>query len=297
MSMKKLSLFFSLILYLVFILLHPYIIRNNLLATSIIFITIIMPSMLPMYIICNLLSNNNLLSKTLYPVFKKLMHFENSTSLSIYLLSFLVGNPTATILINQANLKNAISLNESKRLTCLTFFMNPLFIINTCGKLSFIIIISSFLSSIIIGHLLKNNNFTSNEIINKISFFDIINNTPTILLNIYVLMQVITIIKSPFILLNTPWPISYILDSLDISTGLLNIFNYPLPNFLKFVLLNLLIHSNGLCITFQMSNFSKFISFKELVFKKIVVSIFTTIIALFIYFIFNSNTYNIWYKC
>lgn len=287
MSMKKLSLFFILIIYLIFILSFPNLIKTKLISTTILFITTVMPSILPMYLICSLLSNSPLLSSNLYPFFKKIMHFENPTSCSLYLLSILLGNPTIAILINNAVQQKTISNKEAQRITNFTFFMNPLFIINTCGKFSFILILGSIISSILIGYFSKNNNYNHTLKTSYTSFLEIVNHIPSMLLNILAIMLVITIIKSPWETLNFSWQISFLLDLLEVSLGVKNIINYSNPNLIKFILLNILLHSNGLCVLLQVSIFSKYLPFKKLIYKKIVATIITTIISLFIYFVFN----------
>lgn len=286
MSMKKLSLFFILIFYLVFTISFPYIIRDNLINTCILFVTTVMPSILPMYLISSFLSNTNFISRTLYPLFKRIMHFENSSSFSIYLLSILVGNPTSTILINQAIEKNNISIKEAKRLSNFTFFMNPLFIINTCQNYSFLIIAGSIISSIVIGYFLKNKDSSDENKNNSTSFFEIINHAPSMLLNILIMMLVISLLKSPTQVFFFPWQIGFLWDLLEVSLGVTNVVNYQISDLLKLVLLTILINSNGLCIILQIKSISKFLSFKDLINKKIVVILITTIITLFLYFVF-----------
>ncbi|MBQ8293605.1 MAG: hypothetical protein IJX78_07400 [Bacilli bacterium] len=284
--MKKLSLFFILIFYLVFTISFPYIIRDNLINTCILFVTTVMPSILPMYLISSFLSNTNFISRTLYPLFKRIMHFENSSSFSIYLLSILVGNPTSTILINQAIEKNNISIKEAKRLSNFTFFMNPLFIINTCQNYSFLIIAGSIISSIVIGYFLKNKDSSDENKNNSTSFFEIINHAPSMLLNILIMMLVISLLKSPTQVFFFPWQIGFLWDLLEVSLGVTNVVNYQISDLLKLVLLTILINSNGLCIILQIKSISKFLSFKDLINKKIVVILITTIITLFLYFVF-----------
>lgn len=290
MSMKKLGLFFILIFYLLFVFCFPNLMKTNIIAACLLFVEVIMPSILPMYLIGSLLTNTNFISQLFYPLLKPILHFENITSCSIYLLSIIIGNPTTTILINKAIDNGSITNNEGKRLIGFTFFMNPLFISNICPpEITFPIIIGSLLSSLIIGFLSKNDylNNCSTEI--KQSVWSTLEKTPTILLNILLMMIVVSIIKTPLTLFNhNNLVIKYLGDLLEISTGLVSVVKYSLHPNLLIILISFLVNSNGMCLVLQTLQVASFIDVKDFLKKRIFSSIISVIVTLVVYFLFYS---------
>ncbi len=290
MSMKKLGLFLVLFFYLIFILTYPSLIKDNIISSCLLFVTIVMPSFLPMYLIGNLLMNSKLISLILYPLLKKIFHFENQNSCSIYLLSLIMGNPTTSILIDKAIKSNSISLYEGRRLMNFTFFMNPLFIFNVCDKqLSVPIITGSVFTSIIIAYLSKTTSSYSyiETTLVKNSMWNILEKAPTTLLNILILMIVVCIIKTPLTLLNqNNLIVKYLGDLLEISTGLISVIKYSLPQHILIILLCILINSNGFCLFMQTIQVSPFITFKSLLIKRLISTIISIIITLTLYFFF-----------
>lgn len=288
MSMKKLGLFLVLFFYLIFILIYPYLIKDNIINTCLLFVTIVMPSILPMYLIGNLLMNTKLISLIFYPVLKKIFHFESQNSCSIYLLSLIIGNPTTSILIDKAIKNNSISIYEGRRLMGFTFFMNPLFILNVCGKqLAIPIIMGSIFTSIIIAYLSKTSNSFIDTSSVKNSIWNILEKAPTTLLNILIMMIAICIIKTPLTFFHqNNLVIKYLGDLLEISTGLISVTNYPLPQHLLIIPLCLLINSNGICLFMQTLQVSSFITFKDFLKKRLVSSVVSILVTLAVYFLF-----------
>ena len=285
--MKKLGLFFILFLYLIFVFVFPVLIKDTIINTCILFVTIIMPSILPMYLLGNFIMSTNILSKVFYPILKKLLPLENEQACTIYLLSIIMGNPTTSILINESINKNIITPTQAKKLMSITFFMNPLFIINILPKeISISIIIGSLISSFIIGFFINNlSSFESKNTI-KETFWYTLDKTPSILLNILMIMLLISLIKTPFTMFNKPFLLTYFIDCLDISTGLININNYSLSNIQLIILASILINTNGLCLFLQTIRYTPFIKTKELIKKRIISSLISLFITLFIYLLF-----------
>lgn len=285
--MKKLGLFFILFLYLIFVFVFPVFIKDTIINTCILFVTIIMPSILPMYLLGNFIMYTNILSKVFYPILKKLLPLENEQACTIYLLSIIMGNPTTSILINESINKNIITPTQAKKLMSITFFMNPLFIINILPKeISISIIIGSLISSFIIGFFINNlSSFESKNTI-KETFWYTLDKTPSILLNILMIMLLISLIKTPFTMFNKPFLLTYFIDCLDISTGLININNYSLSNIQLLILASILINTNGLCLFLQTIRYTPFIKTKELIKKRLISSLISLFITLFIYLLF-----------
>ena len=285
--MKKLGLFFILFFYLIFVFVFPNLIKDTIINTCILFITIIMPSILPMYLLGNFLIHINVLSKIFYPLFKKILPLENEYACTIYLLSIMMGNPTTSILINESIKNKAITKIQGEKLMSISFFMNPLFIINVLPKeISLPIIIGSIFSSFIIGITINNKSFYESKNHIKEPFWYTIDKTPSILLNILMIMLLVNLIKTPFLTINKPFLLTYLIDCLDISTGLININNYSLSNIKILILATILINTNGLCLFLQTIRHSSFISFQKLIEKRLISTLISLITTLFFHFLF-----------
>ncbi len=200
----------------------------------------------PTFIISNLLYQFPFVSFLLYPLLKKIMHFENQKACSLFLISILTGNPTTSILISNAYHNKEISLFEANRLLSFTSHVSFIFIINFFGLNKGIkIIIIQILSSIIISIFYKNKNkikLDTNNIININN--DFINKTPILLFNILIIICIVSFIKvflTSFI--NTPILLT-IINFLELTTGLINFKD-------NFLLSNLLISFNGVAVGIQ----------------------------------------------
>lgn len=277
--MKKISLFLLSIFYIIFFFINPNIIKQNIIDVCLIFVFQVMPSIIPMYLFSNLLLSSGIPGK-LNIILKKFLHFENEYSTSIYLLSILVGNPTTSILINQEVTNKHISIKEGNRLMKFTFFINPLFLLNTCKEHFLILFFSMLLCSLILGFILKNNNQSNKECIYSLKITNIINNLPSMLLNILIIMIIVSIIKSPLLLSNNKI-IIHLGDFLEISSGINNVVKTN-----NLVLLCLLVYSNGLSMFLQTKQAALFISLKTFAFYRLLNIVISTIITLFIHFFF-----------
>jgi hypothetical protein len=99
-------------------------------------------------------------------------------------------------------------------------------------------------------------------------------------------MLLISLIKTPFLTINKPFLLTYFIDCLDISTGLININNYSLSNIQLLILASILINTNGLCLFLQTIRYTPFIKTKELIKKRLISSLISLFITLFIYLLF-----------
>lgn len=199
----------------------------------------------PTFIISNLLYQFPFVSFLLYPLLKKIMHFENQKACSLFLISILTGNPTTSILISNAYHNKEISLFEANRLLSFTSHVSFIFIINFFGLNKGIkIIIIQILSSIIISIFYKNKNNSSKS--NSITTIttDFISKTPILLFNILIIICIVSFIKvflTSFI--NNPILLT-IINFLELTTGLIDFKN-------NFLLSNLLISFNGVAVGIQ----------------------------------------------
>ncbi len=285
--MKKLGLFLVLFFYLIFVFVFPALIKDTIINTCILFVTIIMPSILPMYLLGNLLIHVNILSKIFFPILKKILPLENEHTCTIYLLSIVMGNPTTSILISESINKNIITPTQAKKLMSITFFMNPLFIINVLPKeISIPIIIGSLISSFIIGFFINNKSSFESKNNIKETFWYTLDKAPSILLNILMIMILISLIKAPFLMVNKPFLLNFLIDCLDISTGLISINSYAISKTLLLISAAILINTNGLCLFFQTIRYTPFLKTKELIKKRLISTLISLITTLFIHFLF-----------
>ena len=237
------------------------------------------------YIISMFLFDFPLISKILYPLLKKIFHFENQKSCSIYLISILVGNPTSSKLIIQAVDNKQISIEEGNRLLCFSSFVSSIFLYSILEfELFILILIIELVISFIIANIKVINNKQSIPVINKVNnildtYFNIINTLPTLLLSILCSM----VITNLFSNLTT----NIYLESLfELTAGIKILLNNNI-SILNLIFLFILIFSHGLAIILQIywiikkSNLS-FINF----IKYRLLSIFLSLISLIIIYLF-----------
>ncbi len=253
-------------------------------------------SIIPVYIISSLIAGFPLLSCLLFKIIKKTNLFENQKALSLFLISFLTGNPTSVILITNSYKKNEITINQAKLLYSSSSFISPLFIFKMLNiKIALIIIISNLISSIII-YLVKakkaNLTYYFLKIDNNINnfednIFNIIDNLPNILLKILSSMLIISIIRLPFskIIPNNYW--YFIFDLLEISTGLYDISIMNISIVEQLLMANAIISLNGFAIILQVIYILKKekLTIEPFIKGRIFALIISTIISLILYLI------------
>ena len=149
---------------------------------------IVVPSISISYISSSFIYNYPLVSLILYPILKPVFHFENQKACSLYLISIIIGEPSITKLIINAETNNEISINEANRLMRFTSFISPIFLIKVLGyEVGVTTIIIELLVSLMIGFF-SNNNYFENKHQECHSFldvyFNIINDLPRLLLGI-----------------------------------------------------------------------------------------------------------------
>ena len=154
-----------------------------------IWVTSIIPSLFPIFIISELLINYNIINyipKFIKNIFKYLFNI-NDNELTIFLISLIAGFPSASVNTKIMYDKKLLNIDECNHILMFTHFGNPIFILTTIGLIFFnnellgiIIFISHYLSNFILGILLRNFNNKRN-INNKNNNFNI--NFGTIFIN------------------------------------------------------------------------------------------------------------------
>lgn len=180
--MKKYSnLIINLITFfiLILILFNKSLVSTTITSSFYIWFNTLVPSMLPMFILSDILINYNFIEyipKRITNFIRKLFNISNNSVLILF-ISCISGFPgNANALLEAYNLK-LISKEEVEHLLLFNHFPNPLFIIYTVGalyfnnsKLGIIILINIYLSNLIIGIIYrKNNHPTSINYISNIS--------------------------------------------------------------------------------------------------------------------------------
>lgn len=305
---KVISLCISvfLIICLTIFLVFPEYTKNIIYDTLYLWLTKVLLSLVPFYLISNLLLSFPFFSKLLYSPLTKIMHLENQKACSLFLLSFITGNPTSSILIINS-INHGISKKEGERLLKGAVLNSPLFTILMLPKpfgyfVYFIqILVSTFFYIINKPKeiMLPVTNYdVCNYSINK-SLFNIIDECPLVMINILASMFFVSTIKIPFSLLINNLDflnnniilktfVCFFLDLFELTTGLNSALNYQIPLFIKLFICSFMMSFGGFAINIQITNVAKKTSLKvtSLVLSRIIHGIITAILFSSIFLIF-----------
>jgi len=255
----------------------------------------IYPSIFIFYNISNYLLNNSFFIK-ISKLFRFLIKFECEKSYVLFAINLFLGNPGTAKLLSNCYESNEINEHDFKLLNNITFFMNPIFVLNVIIFKYYIIYIISLFIYIIIYCLLSKN---KNNFVYKSDFFyrkytfqtfsDSLNDCIYILLNVACLITFFNITKTSILYILSILGIDFrfiniILSFLEVATGL----NY-LIEFNNLYLIISLISFQGLCILIQSFNIinKKNISFKRYIFNHIISSFSVTLIFYIITILFH----------
>lgn len=266
--MKKLIYLLTFFIIIYLILSNSYDIIESIRFSFSLCINNLFPSLIPFMLLSNILINyniidelSNLLSKAMTRLFKV-----NKNCSFAFIMSILSGSPS-----NSKYLKDLYDnklINEKDIQNCLNFchFTNPIFILGTIGytflnnkKLGLIILVSHYLSAIIIGLFNKNNNIytlKSNIIKQKQNFIKILTdsinstiNTLLLILGIITTCIIITTIINNTITINDNY--KFIFGFIEITQGLKYLSLSNLSIKLKTIISSIIISFGGLCIHAQ----------------------------------------------
>ncbi len=250
---KNIFIIILLLLFTIYIYINQSLVSKTIINTSILFITKVMPSLLPMFIISKLLINYN------YSYYiAKLC--KNNIYIYILITSLLSGSPNNVIIIKDLLNNNVISIKEANKYIKCSFFNNPLFLYTMLNdifnkKIAIIIIISQIIVNIIIYliHPIKNTNLIK---IKSKSFSDIltssIKDASNIMLNIY-----FTIIIFNIIILIIPESLKGFIGIIELTKGLDYLSNEKLTLLKKLLLSIIYISFGGLSIHMQIKSVIK----------------------------------------
>lgn len=252
------SLFFLFLL--IFIFIYQEKVKGTIFAIFDLWLTKVVISILPMYFVSGLIIGSPILSTFLFQLIKKLHLFENPKAFSLFLISIISGNPTSTVLIIDSYKNQEISHSQMELLYSCCSFISPLFLFKIMSfKFALLILLSQIITTILIyvfkvqkvkhDFIIKDNSYKFNSIEDTI--FRLIDTSPNVLLKILSSMVFISFIKLPLFHFSSNQFLRYVLDLLEISTGLFDINEMEITNMLKFLMLNSIVSLNGVSIHLQ----------------------------------------------
>lgn len=167
MKKKSLSIFYLLLLiYITFdVITNSKIIMETVKFSFNLWLNNILPSLFPFFILSELLIKFGFvefISELSKGITQKLFKVKGEASF-VFIMSMLSGFPSNSKYVKELYLQNKITSNEASKILMFTHFSNPLFIIGTISisflgnqKLGIIILLSHYISNIIIGILIRN---------------------------------------------------------------------------------------------------------------------------------------------
>ena len=311
--MKKRYINITIIIFCIFFLIE-LILNRNLIFDTVgfslnIWITSILPSLFPFFILSDILNSYNIIyyiPKIIKNIFKKTLNISDN-ALFVFFISMLSGFPSNARNIKILYKENKITKNESEHLLFFTHFSNPMFILGTLvtiflnnKSLGLIILLSHYLPNFIIGFLLKKynnpkNNYSTNNNKNNPNFGIIftrsIKNSIDSLLLILGTLTIFLIISTIIInLLNLNNINSLLIKSiLELTSGLKELSTINFNNKLLVILSSCILSFGGLSVHMQVINelTDTDISYKNFFIGRI----FQTILSLIISYIITLFTF------
>ncbi len=169
-NILNLMIILSFTILLIEVFIHKILIHNTINYSINLWLTALLPTMFPTFIITDILIHYNIteyIPKKLKKGLKYLFNIsENATT--IFLLSTISGFPSNARNTKTYYEKGLITKKEAEHILTITHFSNPIFILSTVGciflknkKLGIIILLSHYLGNILIGILTRKNNTPS----------------------------------------------------------------------------------------------------------------------------------------
>jgi len=266
--MKKILSILLLFIIIILLLFNSFEIIESIKFSFSICINNLFPSLIPFMLLSNILIQYDFVDD-LSSIFNKFMTkiFKVNKNCSFaFIMSMLSGTPSNAKYLKDLYDNNLISIDDIKK--CLNFchFTNPLFILGTIGynflnnkKLGLIILISHYLSALIVGLFNRKTKliYKKNKIkLKKNSFINILNksiintsNTLLLILGIITTCIIITTLINKTFLINNNF--KFIYGFIEITQGLkyLSLSNINIE--IKTILSCIIISFGGLCIHLQ----------------------------------------------
>lgn len=259
---------------LILILFNKEIVSNTIITSFYIWFNTLVPSMLPMFILSDILINYNFISfipDKITNIISKIFNISKEAVLVLF-ISLIAGFPSNGTAIKTSYDLKLISKEEASHLLLFTHFANPLFILQTIGifylknnSFGIIILISHVLSAFLIGVILRNKNHpTKNNYISKNnksqSFTTIFSSS--IKKSINTLLMVSGTVTSSLIISTLICHIfdlnvyleTFVKGTLEMTMGLSSLSNLLIRDIYKVVLSTAIISFGGLSIHLQVAS-------------------------------------------
>lgn len=240
---KEILLFTTIILYLVYCLNYNSYIKEQVIYSINIWITKIIPSLFPTFIIIDLIYNSNI------PYYiNKYLHIN-----FIYIISIISGSPSNAYILKKSNSDITKQLSVTKYTSLIFTFSYLKAIFNR--KTAIILIILNILSNFILILIIKPKNAIENNIKHNPIFTTIINSiTKNINTLITILGTIIFFNTLPINLIENIYLKTALLSILEITTSLNNLSTIALPLNIKLLFTIISISTCGLCIESQIKS-------------------------------------------
>lgn len=259
--MKKIK-YFLIVSFLLFtgviFLIYKDVAKLNIYNTLSLWLNNVLVALIPFYFLSNILINYPFISKIFYHLFNRIFRFENTTSCSLFLLSFITGNPTSSYLVISEVKNNTISIEEGNRLLRGTVLSSPLFTILMIPKWGLFIYLVQILVSSLLFLIFKRKNTEENiHVYNKKDILKLIDDCPMVMLTILSSMIFVCMFKIPLyklqdlFKLNSSVFVTFLIDSMELTTGLNCIIGYNIEDTLKVLLQTFFLSFGGLSIIVQ----------------------------------------------
>ena len=259
---------------LILILFNKEIVSNTIITSFYIWFNTLVPSMLPMFILSDILINYNFISfipNKITNIISKIFNISKGAVLVLF-ISLIAGFPSNGTAIKTSYDLKLISKEEASHLLLFVHFANPLFILQTIGifylknnSFGIIILISHVLSAFLIGIILRNKNHpTKDNYISKNnksqSFTTIFSSS--IKKSINTLLMVSGTVTS-FLIISTlichifdlnVYLETFVKSTLEMTMGLSSLSNLLICDIYKVVLSTAIISFGGLSIHLQVAS-------------------------------------------
>lgn len=255
---KKILIFIILSLLILIFLTNPKLIINSVNYSVDVFLTNVMPSLLPFFILADTLINYN------YIYFlNKIFKFKYSY---LILMSLFSGLPSNAKYISILLEKNEISNYDANIMLSVTFFPNPMFVIGSIGtlmlksaKLGTVLLGSIYISNLIIYILnyKKLNKKETHFLQNQKSFVEliktsVINNSKTLLVILGTIVIFTTLSNIIFEYIKVPQILEGIITSIfEMTSGIKKISIINIPIEYKLILISLALSFSGISVLCQ----------------------------------------------
>lgn len=240
---KNILLFTIISLYFVYCLTNNTYIKEQVIYSFNIWITKIIPTLFPTFIIIDIIYNSNI------PYYiNKYLHINY-----IYILSIISGSPSNAYILSKykENITKHLSTTKYTSLIFTYTYLKAIF----NHKIALILIITNILSNLIITLLIKPKNLEKNihkqETITNTIIKSIKNNTTTL---ISILGTIIFFNTLPINLIKNKYLKTLLLSILEITTSLENLTTINLPINLKLLFTTITLSTCGLCIESQIKS-------------------------------------------